>query len=69
LSGEVKEVPDTVWQLNNNLAVLGIEGVLRMLNIEGCQELGRLRDLAGSRDAAVLEDAPKDVHKLVRWIV
>jgi hypothetical protein len=48
--GEVKAVPDTVWRLNDNFAVLGIEGVLSMLNGEGCQELGWLCDLAGSRD-------------------
>jgi hypothetical protein len=62
--GEVKAMPDTVWWLNNNFIILGIEGVLNMLNGEGCQELGRLRDLAASRDAVVLEDVPKDVHKL-----
>jgi hypothetical protein len=37
--GEVKVVPDTIWQLNDNFAILGIEGVLNMLNGEGCQEL------------------------------
>jgi uncharacterized coiled-coil protein SlyX len=46
---EVKAVPDTVWQLNDNLTILGIEGVLNMLNGEGCPELGWLHDLAGSR--------------------
>jgi hypothetical protein len=35
-----------------------------MLNDEGCQELDRLHDLAGSLDAAVLADVPEDVHKL-----
>jgi hypothetical protein len=35
-----------------------------MLNSEGCQELGQLRDLAGSCDAAVLVDVLEDVHKL-----
>jgi hypothetical protein len=63
--GEVKVVPDTIWQLNDNFAILGIEGVLSMLNNKGCQELGRLRDLAGSHDATVLEDVLEDVHKLV----
>jgi hypothetical protein len=48
---EVKAVPDTVWRLNDNFTILGIECVLSMLNGEGCQELGRLHDLAGSRDA------------------
>jgi hypothetical protein len=67
--GEVKAVPNTVWRLNNSFAVLGIEGVLNMLNDEGCQELGQLRDLAGSRDALVLEDVPEDVHRLVGQIV
>jgi chromosome segregation ATPase len=33
---EVKTVSDTVWQLNENFAILGIEGVLNMLNGEGC---------------------------------
>jgi hypothetical protein len=66
---EVKAVLDTIWQLNNNFAILGIEGVLSMLNGEGCQELGRLRDLAGSRDTAVLEDVPDDVHKLAGRIM
>jgi hypothetical protein len=62
--GEVKAVPDTVRRLNDNFTILGIGGVLSMLNDEGCQELGRLHDLAGSRDAAVLANVPEDVHKL-----
>jgi hypothetical protein len=33
---------NTVWQLNDNFVILAIEGVLNMLNDEGCQELGRL---------------------------
>jgi hypothetical protein len=40
-----------------------------MLNGEGCQELGWLRDLATSHNAAVLEHVPEDVHKLAGWIV
>jgi hypothetical protein len=67
--GEVKAAPNTVWQLNGSFAVLGIEGVLNMLNGEGCQEFGQLRDLTGSRDALVLEDVPEDVHKLAGQIV
>jgi hypothetical protein len=39
--GEVKAVSDTVWWLSDNFTILGIEGVLNMLNGEGCQELGR----------------------------
>jgi hypothetical protein len=35
---EVKTVPDTIWQLNDNFIILGIEGILNMLNSEGCQE-------------------------------
>jgi hypothetical protein len=66
---EVKAVPDIVWRLNDNFAVLGIKDVLSMLSGEWCQELGRLRDLAGSRDAMILEDVSKDVHKLARRIV
>jgi hypothetical protein len=62
--GEVKAVPDTVWRLNNNLTVLGINGVFKMLNGEGCQEIGRLRDLVGSYDATFLENVLEDVHKL-----
>jgi hypothetical protein len=62
--GKVKAVPNTVWRLNDNFTVLDIGGVLSMLNGEGCQELGRLCDLAGSRDATVLENVPHDVHKL-----
>jgi hypothetical protein len=37
-----------------------------MLNDEGCQELGWLRDLAHSSDTSVLEEALMDMHKLVR---
>jgi hypothetical protein len=66
---EVKAVPDTVWWLNDNFAILGIEGVLNMLNNKGCQELDRLHELATSRDAAVMEDVPEDVRKLVGWIM
>jgi hypothetical protein len=67
--GEVKVVPDTVWWLNNNFTVLGIKGVLSMLNGKGCQELARLRDMAASDDAAVLEDVPEDMRRLARRIV
>jgi hypothetical protein len=63
--GEEKAMLDTVWWLNNNFTILGIEGVLNMLNGEGCQELNQLRNLAASRDAAILEGIPMDVHKLV----
>jgi hypothetical protein len=35
-----------------------------MLHGEGCKELGRLHDLAGSSDTLVLEEVPEDVHKL-----
>jgi hypothetical protein len=49
--------------------ILGIDGVLDMLNGEGCQELGRLHDLAASHGAAVLEDVIKNVHKLVGQIM
>jgi hypothetical protein len=66
---EVKALPGTVWWLNDNFVILGIEGVLNMLNGEGCQELGQLRDLAGSHNAVVLEDVPRDVHKLAGCIV
>jgi predicted nucleic acid-binding Zn-ribbon protein len=33
--GEVKAVSNTVWRLNENFVVLGIEGILNMLNGEG----------------------------------
>jgi hypothetical protein len=60
--GEVKGVPDDVWWLNDKFVILGIEGVLSMLNSDLC-------NLVGSRDDAVLEDVPEDVHKLTGWIV
>jgi hypothetical protein len=69
VAGEVKVVSNTIWRLNENFVVLGIKGVLRMLHGEACQELSRLHDLAASRDAAILEDVPKDVRKLAGWIV
>jgi hypothetical protein len=40
-----------------------------MLNDEGCKKLSWLRDLAGCRDAVVLEDVPENVHKLAGQIV
>jgi hypothetical protein len=54
VAGEVKIVPDTIYQLNYNFTVLAIEGVLNMLNGEGCQELSRLCELGNSSDASVL---------------
>jgi hypothetical protein len=67
--GEVKAVLDIVWRLNDNFTILGIEGVLSMLNGEGRQELGRLHDLVGSSDASVLEEVLEVVHKLVGQIM
>jgi hypothetical protein len=55
--------------LNDNFTVLGIEGVLSMLHGQGCQELGRLHDLAGSSDASVLEEVLEDVCKLAWQIM
>jgi hypothetical protein len=66
---EVKAALDMVWLLNDNFIILGIEGVLNMLNGKGCQELTQLRDLATSRDITILEDLPDDVHRLVGQIV
>jgi hypothetical protein len=54
VAGEVKNVSDTVWQLNDNFAISAIEGVLNMLNDEGCQELGHLHGLAASCDASIV---------------
>jgi hypothetical protein len=58
---EVKTMLDIVWQLNDYFIILAVEGVLNMLNNEGCQELGRLRELAASNDAAVLQDVLENV--------
>jgi hypothetical protein len=33
---DVKTMPDTIWQLNDNFVVLAIEGVLNMLHGTGC---------------------------------
>jgi hypothetical protein len=53
--GEVKAVPNTVWRHNDNFTVLGTEGILNMLNGEGCEELNRLRDLCHTRFLAKME--------------
>jgi hypothetical protein len=66
---EVKEVSNTVWRLNDNFTILGIEGVLNMLHGEGCQELGQFCHLAISNDATILKDAIEYVRKLVERIV
>jgi hypothetical protein len=67
---EVKTVPDIVWQLNNNFTVLTIEGVLSMLNGEGCQELGCFHELTASSDATVLQAGGADSAKVVEtaWL-
>jgi hypothetical protein len=54
VAGEVNTVPGTVWQLNDNFAVLAIEGILNMLSGEGCQELDHLHELAASHDIVVI---------------
>jgi hypothetical protein len=62
-------VSNIVWRLNVNCIVLGIVGVLNMLNNDGCPELRQLCNLAASRNAAVLEDVPEVVHMLEGRIV
>jgi hypothetical protein len=57
-------VSNIVWRLNVNCIVLGIVGVLNMLNNDGCPELRQLCNLAASHNAAVLEDVPEVVHML-----
>jgi hypothetical protein len=69
VTGEVKAVLDTIWWLNDNFVIVGIEGVLNMLNGRGCQELDRLRDLATSHGTSALEDVPDGLHKLAWQIV
>jgi hypothetical protein len=61
IAEEVKMVSDTIWHLNDNFTILTVEGVSNMLNNKGCQELGRLRELAASSDAAVLQDVLENV--------
>jgi hypothetical protein len=68
VAGEVKTVPDTVWQLNDNFTVLAVEGILSMLNNEGCQ-LGHLHDWAASSDVAILQNVLEDVRKLAGRLV
>jgi hypothetical protein len=58
---EVKTVPTTVWQLNNNVIILAIEGILNMLNDVGFKELSYLRRLAASSVASIVQDIPDDV--------
>jgi hypothetical protein len=41
--------------------MLAVEGILSMLNNEGCQELGHLHELAASSDAAVLQNVLEDL--------
>jgi hypothetical protein len=57
-------VPDTVWLLNDNFVILAVEGILSMLNSEGCQELSSLCGLGGSNDAIVLQGVPKDAETI-----
>jgi hypothetical protein len=42
---------------------LAIEGVLNILNNEGCQELSHLLRLAASSDASITHDVPDDMQK------
>jgi phage host-nuclease inhibitor protein Gam len=58
---EVKAVPGTVWQLNNNFVILAIECVLNMLCRASCQELPKLRELVASNNASVIKDIPVEV--------
>jgi hypothetical protein len=61
--GEVRTVPDTMWQLEGNFAILGIEGILNMLSNEGCQELSHLHELVASQDAFVLQDVSDEMWR------
>jgi hypothetical protein len=40
VAGEVKTVLDTIWQLNDSFTMLGVKGILSMLNNEGWRQLG-----------------------------
>jgi hypothetical protein len=48
---------------------LAIEGILNMLNNEGCQELSRHYGLTTSSDASTVQDVPDDMRKLVGRIM
>jgi hypothetical protein len=69
IAREVRIVPDTISQLNDNFIVLAIDGILNMLNYECCQELGRLRRLAASSDASIVQDVSDNVQKLAGKIM
>jgi hypothetical protein len=66
---EVKTVPATVWQLNDNFVILALEGILDMLNNAGCKELSHLHGFAASNNASVIQDIPNDVRKLAGRLV
>jgi phage host-nuclease inhibitor protein Gam len=66
---EVKAVPRTVLQLNDNFIMLAIEGVLNMLHGTNCQELPKLRELAASSNVSIIEDVAVEVRKLAGCLV
>jgi hypothetical protein len=69
LEEEVKMVPGTVWQLNDNFVILAIECVLNMLGGASCEELPKFRELAASSNASVIEDVPIEVQNLVGCLI
>jgi hypothetical protein len=64
VTGEVKAMLDTIWGLNDNFVGLGINGILNMLNGEGCQELGQVCNLLMSRGTIALEDHAEVVETI-----
>jgi hypothetical protein len=66
---EVKAMPRTLWQLNDNFVVVAVEGVLNMLQGTGYPELPQLRELAASSNVSIVEDIPADVQRLAGRLI
>jgi hypothetical protein len=66
---EVEAMPTTFAECNESTTCYVLIGILQMLAGEVCEHLLKLKELATSCDASLLQDFPKDIGKIAKRLV
>jgi hypothetical protein len=62
-------MPTALAECSENTTCYALIGILWMLAAEGCGHLPRLKELAVSCNASLLQDFPKDLSKIAKRLV
>jgi hypothetical protein len=66
---EVQALPTTFVECNKNITCFMLVGVFKMLAVDECEHLSKLKKLALSCDASILHDVSDDIGRIVEKLI